>query len=189
MVSRRPDIFSRNIVNEAISNKDSFLFHESEGYEFGLLGYHKPLSQAMFSNYQMVEAIGTLLDPDLSDRGQWDAKQWQAYCRAVLIAFRGYVEQEYGGHSFVLYRAKGYIEHAASDLYKIEGLANSAWDDDVQRRLQVVVEFIKEAIEILDKKEVPEYVQLRVREKRGLGTFYDHLASMIFEVIVLASTV
>jgi hypothetical protein len=51
-------------VAEAIANKDSFLFHEAEGYHSGLIGYHKPLSHAMFSNYDMVETIGSLLDPD-----------------------------------------------------------------------------------------------------------------------------
>jgi hypothetical protein len=29
-------------------NRDSFIFHEAEGYESGLIGYHKLLIQAMF---------------------------------------------------------------------------------------------------------------------------------------------
>ena len=56
--------FSKNIVTEALLNKDSFLYHETEGYESGLFSYHKPLSQTMFSDCRMVEAIGTLLEPD-----------------------------------------------------------------------------------------------------------------------------
>lgn len=185
------EIFAKNIVNEALANKDSFLFHEVEGYESGLIGYIKPLSQAMFSNHQMVEAIGTLLDPDIRDQGKWDATQWKAYCRVVLMTLRDYVEKDSGNHSFVLYRAKGYIEKAASDLYKLDGVANSAWDEDVQARLRVVVEFIKDAVEVLEKKGVPEHLQLRDRKRRDVrtGTFYDHLASMIFEVIFLASAV
>lgn len=183
------EIFSKNIVNEALANKDSFLFHEAEGYESGLIGYHKPLSQAMFSNYKMVEVIGTLLDPDIWDKRKWDAAQWKAYCRVVLMTLRDYVEKDFWSHSFVLYRAKGYIEHAAFDLYKIDGIANSGWDDDVQARLRVVVEFIKDAIEILEKRGVPESLQLRVREERGRESFYDHLASIIFEVIFSASAV
>lgn len=101
------ETFAKNIVNEAIANKDSFLFHEAEGYESGLIGYHKPLSQAMFSNYDMVETIGTLLDPDIYGKKDWDAEQWEAYCRVVLMTFRSYVEEGHSGHSFVLYRAKG----------------------------------------------------------------------------------
>ncbi len=182
------EVFAKNIVNEALVNKDSFLFHEVEGYESGLIGYHKPLSQAMFSNYKMAEVIGTLLDPDW-DKRKWDAAQWTAYCRTVLMVFRDYVDQKCWSHSFVLYRATGYIEHAVSDLYTIDGVANSSWDDDVQARLRVIVEFIKDAIEILDRKAVPEYIQLRVRENSRANTFYDRLASMIFEIIFSASAV
>jgi len=183
------ETFSKNIVNEALANKDSFLFHEAEGYESGLIGYHKPLSQALFSNHKMVEAIGTLLDPDLWNMRKWDAAQWEAYCRVVLITFRDYVEHGQGNHSFALYRAKGYIEEAASDLYKMDGITDGAGDEDVHRRLRVVVKFITDAIKILDKKGIPEGLQLRVREKRGAETFYDHLAAMIFEVIFSASAV
>jgi len=184
------ETFAKNIVSEALANKDSFLYHEAEGYESGLIGYHKPLSQAMFANYEMVETIGTLLDPDIYGKREWDAAQWEAYCRVVLMTFRNYVKEGYGGHSFVLYRAKGYIENAASDLYTLNELT-SAWDTDSSRRLRVVVEFIKDAVKILDEKGVPDHVRIRVKEKHGhpRETFYDHIASMIFEVIFHASAV
>lgn len=185
------ETFAKNIVNEAIANKDSFLFHEVEGYQSGLIGYHKPLSQAMFSNYEMVETIGTLLDPDIYGKREWDAAQWEAYCRVVLMTFRSYVEEGYGGHSFVLYRAKSNIEHAVFDLYKLNGVAKSAWDDDLQARLRVIVEFIKDTVEVLEKNGVPDYLQMRIRDKNSpaLETFYDHIASLIFEVVFAASAV
>ena len=184
------ETFSKNIVNEALSNKNSFLFHETEGYESGLIGYQKPLSQSMFSNYKMVEAIGTLLDPDIWDQRKWDADQWKAYCRVVLLTFRDYVENYFWNHSFVLYRAKGYIEHAVMDLYKLNGLSNTSWDNDILQRLRVVVNFIKDAVEVLDKKGVSNKLKLRIREKHSVGeTFYDHIANMIFEIIFAASAV
>lgn len=184
------ETFARNIVNEAIANKDSFLFHEAEGYESGLIGYHKPLSQAMFSNYKMVETIGTLLDPDIYGKGKWDAAQWNAYCRVVLMAFRSYVEEGHGDHSCVLYRAMDNIQNAVSDLYTLNELTGT-WDTDSSRRLSVVVEFIQDAVKILDTKGVPDYVRPRVKEKHGhpRETFYDHIASMIFEIIFHASAV
>jgi hypothetical protein len=138
----------------------------------------------------MVEVIGTLLEPNIWDKRKWDADQWKAYCRVVLLTFRDYVENEFWNHSYALYRAKGYIEHAVMDLYKINGLSNTGWDDDVQERLRVVVDFIKDAVEILEKKGVPEHIKLRVREKHSANkTFYDHIANMIFEVIFAASAV
>ena len=178
-------------MNEAIANRDSFLFHEADGYASGLIGYHKPLSQAMFSNYQMVEVIGTMLDPDYPGSSKWDAAQWEAYCRAVLMTFRSYVAEGYRGHSFVLYRAMGNIEDIASDVYKLNGVANMAWDNDALARLHVAVDFIGDAVMILDEKGVPDQLQLRLREKMGPSreSVYDHLAGMIFKVVFAASAV
>lgn len=185
------ETFAKNIVGEALANKDSFLYHEAEGYQSGLIGYIKPLSQAMFSNYEMVETIGTLLDPDLYSKRTWDAAQWDAYCRMVLMTFRSYVEEGYSEHSFVIFRAKNYIAHAASDLYKLNDVANSAWDDELQTRLRVIVKFIKDAVEILERKGVPHYPKLRIRDKYrpASETFYDHIASLIFEVVFAASAI
>lgn len=186
------ETFAKNIVNEALANKDSFLYHEAEGYESGLIGYLKPLSQAMFANYEMVETIGTLLDPDTYSKNgrEWDAAQWEAYCRVVLMTFRSYVKEGYGDHSIVLFSAMSHIENAASDLHTLNELT-SAWDTDSFRRLHVVVEFVKDAVKILDEKEVPDHIRIRVREKHShpRKTFYDHIASMIFEVICHASAV
>ena len=43
--------FGRNVVGAAIQNPNSFMFHESEGYSSGLLGYLKPLSQKCENAY------------------------------------------------------------------------------------------------------------------------------------------
>jgi hypothetical protein len=183
-------IFAKNIVNEALLNKDSFLYHEAAGFESGLIGYHQPLSQAMFANYQMVEAIGTMLDPDFSERRKWDADQWEAYCRIVLISFRDFVEASFWNHSFVLYRAIGYIAEATADLYELNGVSRSL-DSDHIGRLRVVINFIKEATRVLNEKGPNDLVRLRIRGK-GFGaqeTFYDYIANMIFEVVFHASAV
>jgi hypothetical protein len=182
--------FARNIVNEALENRDSFLFHEGEGYESGLIGYHKPLSQAMFSNHAMVEAIGTLFDPDIWGMRKWDSVQWKAYCRVVLMTFRDYVDKGPWEHSFVLNRAEGNIGRSVGDLYKINGVAN-AWESDVHERLRVAVEFIGDAVKLLDKSGRPEHLQLRVRGRhhRNENCIHDHMANMVFEVIFAASAV
>lgn len=185
------ETFTSNIINEALINKDSFLYHETAGYQSGLIGYHKPLSQAIFANYEMAETIGTLLDPDIYGKNKWDAAQWGAYCRTVLMTFRSYIDGEYGGHSFVLYRAFRTIGHSLLDLYKLNGVSNSAWDDDLPARLRVIVGFVKDAVEILETKEIPPHVGLRIRDRNGPAceTFYDHIAELIFEIVFAASGV
>ncbi len=183
--------FANNIVNEALENKDSFLYHETAGYESGLIGSYKPVCQAIFSNYEMVEAIETVLDADFTNRSQWDGEQWEAYCRAVLMTFRDYIEKGNNGHSYVLYRALDNIKDAPSDLYKLNGVVSSNWGDDVWERLRVVVKFIKDAVEILEKKGVPPDLIRRNgrRSPQDVKNIYEYLADLIYKVILHASAV
>lgn len=183
--------FASNIVNAALENKNSFIYHETAGYESGLIGHYKPLCQAIFSNYEMVESIDTLLDTDFGNRSKWDSEQWEAYCRVVLMTFRDYIERGNSDHSYVLYRALKNIENAPFDLYRINGTANSNWNDDVLARLRVVVEFVKEAVDILEKKCVPAELRRRSR-RRALNhseSMYDHIANLTYEIIFEASAV
>jgi len=185
------EVFAKNIVNEALENKDSFLYHEVSGYETGLIGEQKPLSLAMFSNYEMVETIDTMLDADFSSRLKWDSDRWEAYCRIVLLTFRDYVERGNGVHSYVLYRAFGNIKDATNDLYKLNGVASSAWDDDLHACLRVVADFIKEAVKALGKNGDPTHLQLHIKDKKrpGFESVYDYIANLIYEVIFDASAV
>lgn len=183
------ETFARNIVTHAILNKDSFLYHEAEAYDSGLIGYQKPLSQAIFGNFQLVESVGSLFDTYLSGSSDWDSQQWKAYCNATLITFKDYAEHYFWQHSFTLYRATGRIQQASWDLYKING--TEIWDSDVTRRLRAVTDFIKGAIAIMEEKKVPAPKPMRTKEKnvwRG-QTFYDRLAEMIVDLIFHASAV
>lgn len=183
--------FANNIVSEALENRSSFLYHETAGYGSGLIGNFKPICQAIFSNYEMVEAIGTILDTDFRSRFKWDSDQWEAYCRVVLMTLRGYIERASGSHSYVMSRALHDIGHSLMDLYKLNGVENSNWNDDLLARLRVVVDFIKEAVGILEKKGLP--ADLRRRSKgRTLHqpkSIYDQIASLTFEVVFSASAV
>lgn len=148
--------FGRNVVAAAIENKDSFLYHEQDGLASGLLGYVKPLSQAMFGNYRMVEEIDRLLDIDHRSMRRWSEAEWNAYCGAVLILLRSHVAEDFWSHSYTLYRAFDRIGGAADDLYKLDGLDGASWESDAIRRLQVCVDFCEEALAILDKNDPPE---------------------------------
>lgn len=183
-------VFARNIVREALSNTDSFLYHETDGYETGLMGHHRPLSQTMFANHLMVETVGTLLDPDMSGKWKWSSAQWKAYCRLVLITIHGCTDKASLHNSSSLICAKSYIESATSDLYKLNGMAGT-WESEEAQSLQIVMNFIRDVVKILDKEEVPTHIRRRIRVEYGHPheSFYDVMASMIFEIIHHASTI
>ena len=183
--------FARNVMREAIANRDSFVFHESSGYDSGLLGYHKPLTTIMFSDIDVVEGIGTLLDPGYFEAKDWTPDQWGAYSRLVLMSLRAFAERGvWWGQGRGFHAATELLNHAVSDLYKLNGLATPSWDDDTLARLRVVTGFIKDAIKILEETGVPEGLVWRIRERFGFfDTFYDELADLISEVVFAASAV
>jgi len=185
------DLFARNIVRQAIANRDSFLFHESSGYDSGLLGYHKPLTTVMFSDIAAVEENPSMLDPGYFESKNWKADQWAAYCRIVLAALRPFAERGlWGGQGSPFHSATEGLKNAVSDLYKLNGLTSHSWDDDTQARLRVVVGFIKDALKILEEAGVPEGMARRVRDRFGpAATFYDELAELMADVIHAASAV
>lgn len=184
------ETFTKNIVREALSNPNSFLYHETDAYESGLIGHLKPLSQAMFSNPKAIESIDSLLDPDLLGKRKWTAVQWGAYCRLVLIAIQGYADANILTYSRPLRGAMDYLISATSDLYTVNGLANS-YDSDPVQKLQAIIDFIKELVEILDKHSAPQQINLRVKVVRGhpCESIYDDAASILFETIYHASSV
>jgi hypothetical protein len=111
--------FTRNIVSEALANKDSFLFHETEGYETGLLGHHRPLSHAIFGDYNLLVGVNTALDADFGTGAVWDAHTWEAFCRAALIALRAYSDAGLPAQSPILFRLKSRLESAAYDVCEL----------------------------------------------------------------------
>jgi hypothetical protein len=185
-------IFAENIVAEAVANKDSFLFHEANEYHFGQLGWEKSLSESMFSNYRMVEAIGTVFDAGDLHSSDWDGDQWKAYSRALLLTFQSYAAESSTYKSAVLHRAMRAIGRCARDLRKLNGVDNPSWHkDDLVKRLSVAVDFVSNAVSILDERGVPDHIRLRLPKKDRLGSesIYDDLAKMIVELILIAGSV
>ncbi|MFA4904074.1 MAG: hypothetical protein WC600_15185 [Desulfobaccales bacterium] len=186
--------FSKNISTEAIINKDSILYHEDEGYSSGLIGYLKPFSQAMYGNYQLVEALGSNFGSPFDIHYEiicsWDASQLKAYCRAVMVTLKGYLESgNWPHHSFTLFRALGHIKDSCRDIYKLNDIPSDYYSTDVIRRLGAVVDFIKEVIDLIGKQKQLPTTRLRVRGDRWQNDFYDHIADIMFEIIFSAALV
>ncbi|WP_197678325.1 hypothetical protein [Pseudomonas orientalis] len=183
------EAFAKNIVFEAIANKDSFLYHEGNGYESGLLGYHKPLSQAMFSDSALVDGVGTLLNPDPLGQWKWEAYKWEVYSRIVLMVFEDKVHKDFWGQSSALSEALRHIGEAVSGLYQINGAEKYIRGECEQEKLRIVVDFISDTVRILDEKGVPEFLPMKTSSLRQGETIYDEVARLAFAVILNAAKI
>lgn len=103
--------FSRNLSTEAISNRDSILYHETEGFEAGYFGYIKPFSEAVYGNYSLVESLGerfgSPLDIRYDEVWAWDEARFFAYTRVVIVTVKAYLgeRRDLQIRSFALNRA------------------------------------------------------------------------------------
>lgn len=185
------DLLARNLVAAAIDYKDSFLYHEAEGYHSGLLGYWKPISQAMFSDPNLVQSVDSLFDCDFRTREKWAAEEWIAYNRAVLIAIRSSVNEGVWNSSPAINRALHAIEHAASDLYKIDGMESGGWEEGSVQRLRASVDFCLGVMKILDENGTPNHLRRRIRKGDPYysRSIYDQIVDVMFELIIQAASI
>jgi hypothetical protein len=187
--------FASNLSTEALLNRDSILYHEDEGYRSGFFGYLRQFTTTVYGDFHLVEALAeegrSPLDIDLDFLWGFDAKQLEAYTRAVLTTFRSALdEQEFHIHSYALYRAFSRIQLATLDLYKLDDEPRGSKAEDIQSHLRVVVRFINDAIDLLDRHGVQRTVYRRHDEQSQWNKdYYDYLADMMFEVIFNASAV
>jgi hypothetical protein len=184
-------LFAQNVSTEAIHNKDSVLYHEDEGYNSGLLGYIKPFSQALYGNYELLEALQhhSPLDIHYKSVGAWDANHFETYCRAAQMTLKSYLEGGYWRqHSYVLTRALHDIQETTSRAIWDIKRAGDDYLGDAWHRLRAGVDFIKDCINAIGElKPPPEARTLRIRhrERNRLRDedFYDRLAEAMFEII------
>ncbi len=187
------DTFAMNISKEAIMNKDSLLYHEDDGFDCGLLGYVKPFSVALYGDYKFLASLGhqTPLDVNYKVVRQWDADHLEAYCRATLVAFQSYLEHgSWWNIPSPLYRAFDVIENACNSLYEINEIPNPDRNDDRLRRLDVVMEFIRDAVAAVNSsKNIPDKISKRLGEHRSPQDPLDLIALMMFEIVFHASSI
>ena len=163
--------FAANISVEAILNKDSILYHEGDGSTFGLMGYIKDFSQAIYGNFKLVESLAangrSPLDIPYKVVQSWDASQYEVYARAVLITLEDYIDSKsWGRHSYALRRALEEIESSCRDIsYKLNDIEQEYYSSDVFQRLKTAVDFVKDAVALISRQDPLPHTGLRLRER------------------------
>jgi hypothetical protein len=186
--------FARALTAEAIANKDSLLHHESDEFAGGLLGYVKPWSKTIFGDFALHEATGgdrgSPLDVDYRETQKWDAEQWETYERAVLVALQGALEAGWSGsHSYALHNAIERIKHSFGDLYTLKGTSSGLTQSDSYRRLVAAVDFVRSALDDLDRSRLKDSARLRSSDDWVLRDIFDDLADLAFDALFDAAMV
>ncbi|WP_341677050.1 hypothetical protein [Niveibacterium sp. SC-1] len=187
--------FAKNITAEAVANLDSLLYHEADPFSSGLLGHLQPFRQAIYGHFALVEGLGdhfgSPLDVDYQECNEWSAHQWKAYNRAAITTLGAYVRDTGGwSHPYSLFRAVDAVDNSVRDLFKLQGIEADFYSTDICQRLDTAVQFVRDAVEEIDKQEhPPEVRRLRRREGDHNRDIYDLLAGLMFELVFKASTV
>ncbi|MDP8566787.1 hypothetical protein [Methylophilus aquaticus] len=186
--------FARNILTEAISQKESFLYSEGEdGIYSGLLGYLKPVSNSLYGNFTLIETLAlngfSPFDVDYDELRSWDSNQWKAYCRAALMTINSYLVDGNDTPQFSsIRRVCENVKHACIDLRKLDGM-DSTYESEIAKTFSVLVEFVKQIIELINKQPNPPWPIPKVDKGRYTTDIYDLLANLIFEFCFQAATV
>lgn len=184
-------VLTKNIINESINNENSFIYHEENEYESGLIGVIKPISSAIFSNFDLMEEMRGFVQPNSSSEYDWKNKQWKAYLQTITIILENYHPEKHGKHPKSLTIALEYIRSATSGIYKLNSDPNVSYKNEDIERTRLVVDFIKQFVLILNQKKIPSGVKIRARNKSNPNlpispidrSIYDEVAIAMFNIL------
>ncbi|SAK27459.1 hypothetical protein [Burkholderia multivorans] len=182
--------FARNFTAEAIANKDSFAFHETEGYYTGFIGYQKPITRSVYGSYNTVVQLDELFDIPYDEQRRWDAHQWEAFCRLLLSSIRDAAQNSISiEYQPAIAGAIESVGRSVNHLHKLNGTSLESWDSDEVKKLTVAVEFSIKFVEILNKHHEKLNITLRRSSDDHQRDICDAIAEFMFELIFNASAI
>jgi hypothetical protein len=182
--------FAKNFTEQAIENKDSFVYHEVEAYESGYIGFHKPITRAVYGTYPLLEDLQAIFDVDYRSQEEWDGDQWRAFERLLILCLQSYVK---GGwinhHSFVLTRAIGRVSDSLRGLHALEDTSIAGYFKSLSyEKLRAALDFVDSSLDALDEL-APEVLRQRKARPSGRYDVFDLVAKLMAEAVFAASTV
>ncbi|MFT5718347.1 MAG: hypothetical protein ACI9T7_002554 [Oleiphilaceae bacterium] len=183
---------TRNLSSAFINDTDSLLYHEDDGYDFGLLGYVKPLSKAIYGDYGLIEMLGhrSPLDIHYKEIQNWSAEQLQKYSQCVLLTVNSFLEQDqWYIQSYVLNRALSSFESQTCFVYKLNDIDGGLYDSEIYKKFEVVINFANDLIVALSEAgDTPDSYKLKNKDKSQID-LYDRIAMLISTCVHVASKI
>lgn len=187
--------FARNVSAELLADPDTAIHHEDEWFRSGMIGQLKPVSASVFGNSDLIEALasraGSPLDSLWQNQRAWEPRSWDTYNRAVLLYLSDWLKKRRGIHATTaLHQIFHGYEHIALDAYRINEMPDSYHQSIEFRRIRKAVEFLNEAIKLLEELEVSGPKKAYLRDGRvAHPDIFDLLSEVAFELVVAAGSV
>ncbi len=184
-------LFINNFVCESIENKNSFLYKETNMIDSGIIGYDKPLSQALFSNYEMAKEIETTLTLRPLENHKWDNDQWKAYLRIVSITLEGFKPEIHGSSSKVISRALWRITRSTNNIHTLNSEQTYSDENEQFERVKLVTKFIRDCINDLSKKNTPANTSPHIDTEDGTRNtdICEQISRLMFGLILDVSRI
>jgi len=184
--------FIRNVGHEFIRDKNSAFYQEKSGFETGLLGYSRPVTNIIFGSSDVIQSCASYnrspLDLNYGDISTFDGEQTDGYSRASISFIRAYLISRFHKHPYALNQIFECFNHALSGVYRLDGVEDINSLPEFQR-FYGTIKFLRAAMDVLDDLNLAPR-KLRIREKSPLEEdVFDLIAECIFAAIVAAATI
>ena len=183
-------IFTKNVVSEAIINKNSFIYKETDVLDSGFIGSRKPISNLLFSNYDMTK-IGTTLLLEIPSEPKWGNDQWEAYCRIVLMTLKSYDPEKHGIESPVLRCALHEITKEVNAINIINEVKGHVFSNEHSNRIKIITRLVDNGINYFNKTSISNDTKHKSRErsKHPEGTIYDNISCLMNSITTCISNI
>lgn len=181
--------FFRNLTFESVLHSESLVYRENSSYESGMIGRLKYFKTKIYGNYSLIDGISTsqlaIYDLEIFGSSNFDAKKIKTYCELLLETIADYLKTT-GPECY-----SKTISHAIRDLSlflnSVHNLSKNSAQiefENVRAKFISIINFIHDLNYSLEK--IPSS-KLSIARMRGYSTeFYDSIASLIFEMLLLS---
>lgn len=180
--------FLVNISTEALLNKNSIMYSETEKYPYDLIGNDKYFIKTLYGNTNLLQALDHLNPYNINFDFSYklDEEQYQAFINAVLVTIKSYLKTNgvYWNHYQALNQAIDIIKRSTYDFYKIKNIKDfdSITSSLSYKKLEITVRFINDFIDLLDKYPSKRY-KLAKKPKDEHYIIHDDLYDIVVDII------
>lgn len=187
--------FSSNLSLAFINNTNSLLYQEDDGFESGLLGNIKSLSNEMFGNFQLIIQLENFHRSPLSHHflayKSWDAVRFEKYIDCLLISFNAFIKQKYWNgrsHEFTQFFGTLSPIDPMHMFYNLDELVS--YNSEDYKKFETIINFIDNMIKAIDSIESAPNSYSFWEDNRLRGSdIYDTIADLMHQCIYVAGSV